>query len=243
MIELPNESTDCNDYENNENNSKPLTVENITASDLYAYKNGDIRDNPNDNRYKQVYYNGSWNDISVDLYYDTHTTDAYKNGDIRDNPNDNRYKQVYYNGFWHDVNIFGEEHFESIHIDENNVNNNTITNNHNNIAKADNGKLQISLVPTEIIRAIAKIRMYGNEKYHSPSNWTSVEKRRYIDALMRHILGYLDDNKSVDKESGLPHLWHACCNMAFLCEMEKDNWPERKEEIIRGFSDIESKKD
>ena len=143
MIELSNESTDCNDYENNENNSKPLTVENITASDLYTYKNGDIRDNPNDNRYKQVYYNG----------------------------------------FWHDVNIFGEEHFESIHIDKNNVSNNTIPNNYNNTAKADSGKLQISLVPTEIIRAIAKIRMYGNEKYHSPSNWTSVEKRRYIDAL------------------------------------------------------------
>ena len=37
---------------------------------------------------------------------------------------------------------------------------------------------------------------------------------------MRHLLAYIDDPKSIDAESGLPHLWHAACNMAFLCEME-----------------------
>lgn len=88
-------------------------------------------------------------------------------------------------------------------------------------AKADAGKLQIHLVPTEIIRAIAKIRMYGNAKYHDPDNWKQVEPIRYRDALMRHLLAYLDDPASVDDESGLPHLWHAACNIAFLIEMEK----------------------
>ena len=80
-------------------------------------------------------------------------------------------------------------------------------------AKADEGKLQITLVPTDVIRAIARIRMYGNQKYHDPDNWKTVEPARYRDALMRHLLAYIDDPKSKDEESGLPHLWHAACNM------------------------------
>lgn len=90
----------------------------------------------------------------------------------------------------------------------------------NQEAKADAGKLQLSLVPREIIRAVAKVRMYGNAKYGDPENWRTVEPWRYRDALFRHLLAYLDDPKSVDQESGLPHLWHLCCNAAFLCEME-----------------------
>ena len=87
-------------------------------------------------------------------------------------------------------------------------------------AKADAGKLQITLVPRRIIKCIAAVRMYGNAKYHSPDNWKDVEPERYRDALCRHLLEYLNDNNSVDEESGLPHLWHIACNVAFLCEME-----------------------
>lgn len=32
-------------------------------------------------------------------------------------------------------------------------------------AKADAGKLQLSLVPTQIVKDIAEVRMYGNLKY------------------------------------------------------------------------------
>ena len=94
-------------------------------------------------------------------------------------------------------------------------------------AKADAGKLQITLVPTQVIRDIAAIRMYGNKKYGSADNWKQVEPVRYRDALMRHLLAYIDDPKSVDEESGLPHMWHAACNIAFLCEMEVLNDKER----------------
>ena len=79
----------------------------------------------------------------------------------------------------------------------------------------------LTLVPREIIRSIAKIRMFGNRKYGSPDNWKEVDKERYKNALLRHLLAYLDDPSSVDEESGLPHLYHASCNMAFLEEMEK----------------------
>lgn len=89
------------------------------------------------------------------------------------------------------------------------------------VAKADKGKLQITLVPRQIIRDIAKVRMYGNEKYGSSDNWKQVEIDRYRDALCRHLLAYLDDPDGKDEESGLYHYQHLACNCAFICEMEK----------------------
>lgn len=87
--------------------------------------------------------------------------------------------------------------------------------------KADAGKPRLTLVPRAILWAVARIREYGCAKYHDPDNWKQVEPQRYRDAAFRHFLAYLDDPKSVDAESGLPHLWHLACNIAFLCEMEK----------------------
>lgn len=91
-------------------------------------------------------------------------------------------------------------------------------------AKSDKGKPPIHLVPTEIIRDIAYIREYGVKKYTDPDNWKRVEKERYIDALMRHLLLYIEDPQGLDSESHLPHLWHAACNIAFLCELQKDDY-------------------
>lgn len=86
--------------------------------------------------------------------------------------------------------------------------------------KADAGKPQLTLVPRQIIWDIAEVREYGNKKYHDPENWRRVEVQRYRDALLRHLLKYLDDPDSKDEESGISHLSHAATNMAFLCEME-----------------------
>ena len=94
---------------------------------------------------------------------------------------------------------------------------------YNQDVKADKGKLQLTLVPTSIIKAIAKVRMYGVEKYHDPDNWRNVEISRYRDAAFRHFLAYLEDPKGVDAESGIPHLHHLACNIAFLIEMEENN--------------------
>lgn len=91
---------------------------------------------------------------------------------------------------------------------------------YNQEAKADKGKLQLTLVPRQIIREIAKVRMYGTQKYKDPDNWKRVEVERYRDAAFRHFLAYLDDPYSIDEESGLPHLSHLACNIAFLCELD-----------------------
>ena len=104
----------------------------------------------------------------------------------------------------------------------------------NQNAKADKGKLKLTLVPTEIIRDIAVIREYGNNKYPNggKDNWKSVEPERYRDAAYRHMLAYVDNPVSIDDESRYPHLWHLACNVSFLCDLEK----ERFYEIIYGHN-------
>lgn len=108
--------------------------------------------------------------------------------------------------------------------------------------KADAGKLQLTLVPREIIRAVARVRMYGNAKYGDSESWRRVESSRYRDAAFRHFLAYLDDPEGVDPESGIPHLEHLACNIAFLLEMERGKHGEGnhcEEEVPAGFQCIE----
>lgn len=93
---------------------------------------------------------------------------------------------------------------------------------YNQETKSDAGKIRPTLVPTDAIRAIAKVREYGCQKYTDPENWKRVEPERYRDAMYRHMLAYIDNPKSVDTESGLPHLWHLACNVAFLCALDSE---------------------
>ena len=103
----------------------------------------------------------------------------------------------------------------------------------NQTAKADDGKLQLSLVPVQIIRDISEVRMYGNKKYGDPDNWKQVEKQRYVDALLRHLLSYLEDPNGVDEESGIKHYKHMACNMAFICEMERSKEAETGDPLVK----------
>jgi len=95
----------------------------------------------------------------------------------------------------------------------------------NQKVKADLGKPRLTLVPSEIIYNIAAVREYGWWKYgEQADHWTDAGAARYKDAAYRHWLEYLNDPASVDEESGLPHLWHLACNIAFLCELERENF-------------------
>lgn len=88
-------------------------------------------------------------------------------------------------------------------------------------AKADAGKPRVSRVPSAIVWCTAHVRDYGCNKYPEggKDNWKQVEPERYIDALYRHTLAFIEDPYSRDEESGLPHLWHMGCNTSFLCEL------------------------
>lgn len=87
--------------------------------------------------------------------------------------------------------------------------------------KADAGKARLTLVPQQILWDIAEVRAYGLKKYGSAENWKKVEIERYKDAAFRHFLNYLRNPQGVDEESGISHLKHLACNIAFLCELEK----------------------
>lgn len=105
-------------------------------------------------------------------------------------------------------------------------------------AKADGGKPRPTLVPPSLMEAVTAVREYGCSKYHDPDNWKRVEPQRYRDAAYRHWLEYLKDPHSVDEESGLPHLWHLACNVAFLIELEKPNKyvSKLRDEIMQYYS-------
>lgn len=103
-----------------------------------------------------------------------------------------------------------------------------ITEDKDQSAKADKGKLELSLVNPELVKAVAEVRMYGTEKYGDSENWRKVEPKRYVDALYRHLLAYIEGNE-VDEESGLSHLAHMACNLSFL--LDKEYLKEHESEV------------
>lgn len=112
----------------------------------------------------------------------------------------------------------------------------------NDANKFDGGKLRLSLVPPELIEAVAKIREYGCKKYGDSDSWKKVEPQRYKDALYRHLLADARGEKT-DAESGLPHIWHAACNIAFICALmgnERQEQEEKQEEQEENNPDGES---
>lgn len=86
---------------------------------------------------------------------------------------------------------------------------------YNQEIKRDGGKPEPSLVPWATIKAMARVRRYGIDKYGAAESWRDVEPHRWIDAALRHIYAHLN-GEITDPESGLPHLWHACTSLG-LC--------------------------
>ena len=87
--------------------------------------------------------------------------------------------------------------------------------------KADSGKAELRLAPSQIMHYIAIAKKFGNDKYKAPDSWLTVDPYRWVDAMLRHALAFAADPNSVDEESGLPHLFHLDCNCAFLSEFYK----------------------
>ena len=85
--------------------------------------------------------------------------------------------------------------------------------------KEDEGKPKLSLCPQGIIHEIARVREFGNKKYPEDS-WKEVEERRYLDAALRHMSSMVSEGlDSKADDSGLMHVSHAACNLAFIIEL------------------------
>lgn len=84
--------------------------------------------------------------------------------------------------------------------------------------KRDAGKLRMDLIPPQALVALASVMTFGAEKYPAGS-WREVEPWRYHAAALRHLVAWMQ-GRGKDNESGLPHLWHALTNIAFLIDLE-----------------------
>lgn len=88
--------------------------------------------------------------------------------------------------------------------------------------KNDRGKLRFDLIDPNFEEELARILTFGARKY-APNNWQNLEDgiNRHYAALQRHLNKYRQ-GEYYDKDSGLPHLWHAAANIMFMCYHERE---------------------
>lgn len=88
--------------------------------------------------------------------------------------------------------------------------------------KYDAGKPSIALIPKEILYGIASVLDFGAKKY-TAHNWRGGMKwSRLISAAFRHLIAF-NNGEDTDPESGLPHLDHLGCCIAFLRTYYENN--------------------
>lgn len=86
--------------------------------------------------------------------------------------------------------------------------------------KWDKKKLRMDLIPVEALERLAEVLTYGANKY-TDRNWEKgISWSRTYGAALRHLTAWFK-GEDLDPESGLPHLGHAICNLAFLLEFAK----------------------
>lgn len=68
--------------------------------------------------------------------------------------------------------------------------------------------------------AVHHVREYGSKKYLNRDTWVETDKAEYLKAAERHI-DAMNEGEEFDEESGLPHSWHALCNIMFVVEKER----------------------
>ena len=81
--------------------------------------------------------------------------------------------------------------------------------------KFDHGKLRHDLVPPEVVNALASVLTFGATKYGERGWQRGMDWSRVYGAAQRHLLAFWGGD-DIDPESGMPHLWHAMTNIAFL---------------------------
>lgn len=84
------------------------------------------------------------------------------------------------------------------------------------LARKDSaGKPRLSLIPYEALRGMALCLEYGYDKY-GLGNWEKGGSWRLLaDATLRHFHAWIS-GEDRDPGSGLSHLSHVLCNVAFL---------------------------
>ncbi len=106
-------------------------------------------------------------------------------------------------------------------------------------SKHDEGKPRFDLIDPEFELLLARVLTKGAETY-GDNNWQDLEdaEHRYLAACRRHINKF-SRGEILDRDSGLPHVVHAACNLMFL------NWKENNNEVtdVRRHADQDTKSD
>ena len=95
--------------------------------------------------------------------------------------------------------------------------------------KDDQEKVRTDLYPIDALLETCEVLTYGAKKYE-PRNWEKgFEWSRAYGAALRHLFAFWQ-GEDLDPETGISHLAHAACEVAFLQsfhirEIGKDDRP------------------
>lgn len=92
--------------------------------------------------------------------------------------------------------------------------------------KDDTGKTPYELLPYWYLEGTARVLDFGAEKYGRWNWYKGMAWGRVFGALQRHLWKWwwstLTGGNGTDPETGMSHLWHAGCCLAFLMEYEAE---------------------
>ena len=86
--------------------------------------------------------------------------------------------------------------------------------------KLDQGKPRYDLIPPELLEGVAAVLTEGAREKYPARNWEGgMRWGKYFAALMRHMWAWWR-GENLDPETGMSHLHHAACCLAFLIAYE-----------------------
>ena len=95
----------------------------------------------------------------------------------------------------------------------------------NKAEKFDDEKVRLDLLPPEALWGTAEVLTFGAQKY-AAHNWRKgLDYSRVYGAMLRHITKWWE-GEDLDPESGISHLHHAGCCIAFLQTFVETNRTE-----------------
>lgn len=81
--------------------------------------------------------------------------------------------------------------------------------------KHDNGKPDLSLLPSVFVKEVARALMHGENKYGRHNFEKGFDTHRLVGACLRHVYAW-NEGEDSDPESGISHLAHAAATLGML---------------------------